>query len=375
MNLNAIKPVGPHIEGVIRFASEGRGEDLVQHDYFEVLARVHDGTKPEGTPKLAPHPIGDELRTLQANAAEGRIRVIPIRLMFNDPGLSLSARYEAYDADLNRLACAGDGTKGCRANFAAGTSQDVACVGPDACEYANAAGVHCALHVKLKAQIEGQADAFSVFELQSGGINTYRTISAKLSMMHAAFGKRLRHVPLEIGVYAKSGAASDYRPFYVADVKLRQGTDVKTAIQAALAGERDDKGEGLALEEMEAAVAQMAAGASLSLDDAESALISFAPGVVDRSRLKRAAPNAVQAASSVNSIADIVAVARTKQHEQPAAAEVPPEQARTLAASKPITIAHGMSTAPSEKGAACVAAVSGKIAGLHVSRELPPFDF
>lgn len=41
MNLNKIEPSSPHIEGVIRFASEGQGEDLRQLDYFEVLALEH----------------------------------------------------------------------------------------------------------------------------------------------------------------------------------------------------------------------------------------------------------------------------------------------------------------------------------------------
>lgn len=369
MNLNAIKPVGPHIEGVIRFASDGHGEDLVQHDYFEVMGRVHEGIQPEASPKLAPHPIADELRKLPENAAEGRIKVIPIRLMFNDPSLSLSARYEAFDADLNRLACVGDGTKGCRASFASGTSQDVPCVGPDACCYANSPGVRCALHVRLKAQIEGQADAFSVFELQSGGINTYRTLSAKLTMMHAAFGRRLRHVPMEIGVYAKSSAASDYRPFYVADVKLRKGIDVKTAIQSAITGENEDKAAGLAPGDMEAAVAQMAAGASLSLDDAESTLISFAPGIVDRSRLMRAAPNEAQVASSVSSIEDIVATMRQAQR----AADAPSAGAPTLASVKPIRIAQEARTETSANGAR-VPSAGETIPRLPESRELPAFD-
>lgn len=372
MNLNAIKPVGPHIEGVIRFASDGHGQDLVQHDYFEVMGRVHEGIQPEASPKLAPHPISDELRKLPENAAEGRIKVIPIRLMFNDPSLSLSARYEAFDADLNRLACVGDGTKGCRASFASGTSQDVPCVGPDACSYANSSGVRCALHVRLKAQIEGQADAFSVFELQSGGINTYRTLSAKLTMMHAAFGRRLRHVPMEIGVYAKSSAASDYRPFYVADVKLRKGIDVKTAIQSAITGENEDKAAGLAPGDMEAAVAQMAAGASLSLDDAESTLISFAPGIVERSRLMRAAPNEAQVASSASSIEDIVAAARTMKQAQ-RVADAPSALASTLASVKPIRIAQEARTETSANGA-CFPFADETIPRLPVSQELPAFD-
>lgn len=293
MNLSAIQPVGPHIEGIIRFASTGSGAGFTQLNYFEVLTRLHSETTLEGTPKLGVHPICERLRAVEGNE-EGKICVIPIRLIFDTPENNLCARYEAYDQDLNRLACAGDGDKGCRANFATGETGEVDCKGPDACEYANSAGIGCALHVRLKAQIEGQSDDFSVFELQSGGVNSYRTLSAKLAMMHAAFGARLRHVPLEIALYGKSSMASSFEPFYVADVRLRSGVNMREAACAAIEGAEQDANANIDFGAMEKVVTQMRTQKVLTLSDAESAMITQAPAIVDRMRLVRRPPSATE---------------------------------------------------------------------------------
>lgn len=276
MKLNAIEPVGPVVEGVIRFASEGEGDTLRQLDHFDVLALVHEQDEAE-KPKLAKHPIEARLAAAGEADDQPRVRVIPIKLMFNDPDVNLRARYEAYDSDLNRLACVGDGEKGCRANFASGTTSPVECAGPDACSFANSPGMHCSLHVRMKVQVEGQTDPFSCFELQSGGINTYRTLKAKLNMMHAAFGDKMRFVALDLCIYAKSSRMSDYKPFYVADIRLREGADLRAAMSAA-ADAREHAGiSDEVYGVIEATAAEMIGNSPLSLNDSDNDPIVFSP--------------------------------------------------------------------------------------------------
>lgn len=276
MKLNAIEPVGPVVEGVIRFASAGEGDTLKQLDHFDVLALVHEQDE-AAKPKLTKHPIEARLAEKREAGDQPHVRVIPIKLMFNDPDVNLRARYEAYDSDLSRLACVGDGEKGCRANFASGTTSSVECAGPDACSFANTAGMHCSLHVRMKVQVEGQTDPFSCFELQSGGINTYRTLKAKLNMMHAAFGDKMRFVPLDLCVYAKSSRMSDYKPFYVADIRLRDGADLQAATHAATEAKERAGISDAVYGVIEAAVAKMIGNSPLSLDDSESDQVVFSP--------------------------------------------------------------------------------------------------
>lgn len=323
MMINQIKPTGPHIEGVIRFASEGQGDALRQLDHFEVLGRVHTQPQEGSLPALVDHPITGRLLPSQTNDGETRaIRVIPIRLIADKPENSLRARYEAYDAELGRLVCVGNGANGERAELSRGTSSNCSCPGPEACEFANAQGIECSLHVRLRLQIEGQEDPFSVFELQSGGINTYRTLAAKLEMMHKAFGGKLRGLPLELSIYAKSSVASSYQAFYVADLKLRSNMKPAEALKTMTAAREAEETAGLDFTAVEGAIAAMEANSALSLLDAESSIVTFSPVLVDRSNLRRAKGVVIEAQKQVvaHDIAQLVSQALQVRNE--AASEV-----------------------------------------------------
>lgn len=325
MNLNQIKPVGPHIEGVIRFASEGDGIDFQQLDYFEVLSRVHNQASPGKMPSLRAHPITDVLLDKQEDK-EGKIRVIPIRLIADKPENSLRARYEAYDTDLCRLVCVGDGEKHERANLAQGVTASGNCAGPESCEYANSAGVQCSLHVRMRVQIEGQADCLSVFELQSSGINTYRTLAAKLEMMSGLFNGELRGLPLELAAYDKSSSASGYQVFHVADLRLRGAMTAANALKAARATRKEELEQGLNHQAMEAALERMSVNGPLTLNDADSSIVTYSTGVVDREKMRRSV-SAVTASASDElgslAIAEVINIARRKA--APVEAPIQPE--------------------------------------------------
>jgi hypothetical protein len=304
MNLNEIKPIGPHIEGFIRFAHEGEGDTMRQLDHFEVLSRVHE-VGAALSPKFKAHPLSEGLVALDLNKPASVIKVIPIRLLFDKPENNLSARYEAYDNDLGRKTCSGDGKDATRKDLKTGKASSCECAGPDACDYANSGEVHCHLNVRLKVQIDNQQDPFAVFELQSGSINTYRTLSAKLQMMHATFEKKLRHIPLNLTVWEKSSKLSNYEPFYCADLKLPADLTVEAAMTGAKNGAEQDLQSGLAIGDMEKAVEQMIENGDVFVED-DSPIITFTPPTSSR-RATRPAPMAAG-----RSISDIIASATGK---------------------------------------------------------------
>ena len=320
MKLSQIKSTGPHVEGIIRFASEGQGEEMRQLDYFDVCARVHQAPQEGSLPTLMAHPITEKLLSKVEEDEQKKIRVIPIRLIADKPANSLKARYEAYDTETGRLLCVGDGENGERAVLSKGTSVSCQCKGPEACEYANDQGVQCALRVRMRVQIEGQDDPFSVFELHSGGINTYRTLSAKLEMMYEAFGGKLRGLPLELGVYAKSSTASAYQPFYVADLRVRSEMKPAEAFAAMKSQREAESQAGLSLDRVEAAIEAMDENSALRLGDCEPAVITYSPVIVDRSKLRREgdAPYLADGPAAAHDIAQLVSQAVQKAKAEPA---------------------------------------------------------
>jgi hypothetical protein len=52
------------------------------------------------------HPFDEELRKATGN---GKLRAIPIRLLFNDPDLNLRAEYSLFDRQNGRPLCVGNG--------------------------------------------------------------------------------------------------------------------------------------------------------------------------------------------------------------------------------------------------------------------------
>jgi hypothetical protein len=52
------------------------------------------------------HPLDEQLR---AKAQNGKLRTIPVRMIFNDPELNLRAEYSLFDRQTGRLICSGNG--------------------------------------------------------------------------------------------------------------------------------------------------------------------------------------------------------------------------------------------------------------------------
>jgi hypothetical protein len=94
--------VTPPILGRISIGKvvEKNGKRLPEKDdSFTITSQV------QGRDGWVPHPFDEGLRVAQG----GKIRSIPIRLLFNDPDLNFRAEYSLFDRDTGRPMCVGNG--------------------------------------------------------------------------------------------------------------------------------------------------------------------------------------------------------------------------------------------------------------------------
>src|SRR6478735_6915726 len=75
------------------------------------------------------HPLDEALR----QAAGGKLRSIPVRLMFNDASLNLRADYSLFDRATGRPVCVGNGET-CRRTTQEGVGT-LSCPGPNGCVF------------------------------------------------------------------------------------------------------------------------------------------------------------------------------------------------------------------------------------------------
>ncbi len=80
------------------------------------------------------HPLNETLR----KATSGKLRAIPVRVLFNDPDLNLRSEYSLFDRDTGRPVCVGNGEQ-CRRITDAGT-ETLPCPSPDACTFGRQGG-------------------------------------------------------------------------------------------------------------------------------------------------------------------------------------------------------------------------------------------
>jgi hypothetical protein len=181
------------------------------------------------------HPLDEQMREGQG----GKLRRIPIRLLFNDPDLNLRAEYSLFDRNTARPLCVGDGEQ-CRRRTREGM-QTLPCPGPDSCELAQ--GGRCKPYARLNVVI-GDEDPLGTFIFRTTGFNSIRTLAARLQYFKAVSGNRLACMPLELRLRGKSTRQSHGTPIYYVDITLRDGMDLEEALAKAhdMALDRDEVG-------------------------------------------------------------------------------------------------------------------------------------
>lgn len=173
------------------------------------------------------HPYDEALR----KAANGKIRSIPVTVMFSDPDLNLRAEYSLFDRTTSRPVCCGNGET-CKRVTAEGI-QSLPCPSPSGCEWGAKAG--CKPYGRLNVQIAEQDDALGSFIFRTTGFNSIRTIAARLSYFQAVSGDLLACLPLSMKLRAKSTTQSHRAPVYYVDLTIREGTTLEEAISEACA--------------------------------------------------------------------------------------------------------------------------------------------
>ena len=170
------------------------------------------------------HPIDEELRNAAGN---GKLRAIPIRLLFNDPDLNLRAEYSLFDRQNGRPLCVGNG-ENCRRATLDGV-QSLPCPAPEGCQLAKAG---CKPYGRLNVKI-GDDDELGTFIFRTTGFNSIRTLAARLSYYQAVSGSLLACMPLELRIRGKSTTQSHRAAIYYVDLTIREGTTLEDAIDQA----------------------------------------------------------------------------------------------------------------------------------------------
>jgi hypothetical protein len=173
------------------------------------------------------HPLDEELRKTTSN---GKIRSIPVRMLFNDPDLNLRAEYSLFDRQNGRPICVGNGEK-CRRHTSEGL-QHLDCPSPEHCEFAK--GGLCKPYGRLNVKI-GDDDELGTFIFRTTGFNSIRTLAARLSYYQAVSGNLLSCLPLQLRIRGKSTMQSHRTPIYYVDLTVREGLTLEESIVEAKA--------------------------------------------------------------------------------------------------------------------------------------------
>ncbi len=196
------------------------------------------------------HPLDELLR----QQTSGKLREIPIQLIFNEPELNLRAEYSLFDRQTGRPICVGNGET-CQRHTAQGV-EILPCPSPDSCDLAQG---YCKpfgrLNVLVKPQTnendktnsnhtEHDNDPISSFIFRTSGFNSIRTLASRLSYFHALSGNILASLPLALRLRGKSTRQSYGHPIYYVDLTLRNGMTMENTLSEAkrISQERLDTG-------------------------------------------------------------------------------------------------------------------------------------
>jgi hypothetical protein len=170
------------------------------------------------------HPLNESLR----KATTGKLRSIPVRMLFNDPDLNLRAEYSLFDRKTGRPVCVGNGET-CRRVTDGGVTS-MGCPTPDGCAFGESGG--CKPYGRLNVTI-GDEDELGSFILRTTSFNSIRTLSARLQYFSAVSDGLLACLPLELKLRGKSTTQSFRTAIYYVDLAVRTGSSLEEAIVQA----------------------------------------------------------------------------------------------------------------------------------------------
>ena len=201
---------------------EKNGKRLPEKDdQFTITSQVQSK---EGWIK---HPLDDKLRQTKAN---GKLRQIPVRMLFNTPELNLRAEYTLFDRQTGRPICVGNGEL-CQRRTQNGIEQ-LPCPSPELCPIGQ--NGNCKVFGRLYANLD-DVDELGSFIFRTTGYNSIRTLMARLSYFNAVSGGLLSCLPLQLTIRGKSTTQSYRTPIYYVDLTLQDNVSLKDAVENAQA--------------------------------------------------------------------------------------------------------------------------------------------
>ena len=207
------------------------------------------------------HPLDEQLR---ADAPNGKLRSIPVRMIFNAPDLNLRAEYSMFDRQTGRPICTGNGEV-CQRLTDNGIEQ-LPCPSPDLCPLAK--GGHCKPYGRLTVNLD-DSDELGTFMFRTTGYNSIRTLAARLSYYHAASGDLLSCLPLQLTLRGKSTTQSYRAPVYYVDLTLRDNMSLNDAIGMAKQIDQQSKAAGFYQEALDYVARQGFANAQFEVNSDE----------------------------------------------------------------------------------------------------------
>lgn len=241
--------------------TERNGKRLPEKDdFFSITTQV------QSRDSWLLHPLHNQLLDSSAN---GKLRSIPVRLLFNDPALNLRAAYSAFDRTTGRPVCAGDGQTARRSSDEG--VQSLPCPSPQGCGFGQVWG--CKLFGRLNVQIEGQDDPLGSFIFRSTGYNSVRTLAARLSYFNAVSAGLSRYLPLALRLRGKSTTLSHRTPVYYVDLTLREGKSLTDAVNQAREQASADSAAGIDIGRLEQSAHQALANGSFEENEEDAGAI------------------------------------------------------------------------------------------------------
>lgn len=219
---------------------EKNGKRVPQKDdQFTITSQI------QGKDGWVNHPLDEKLRQHSTN---GKLRQIPVRMLFNTPELNLRAEYTLFDRQTGRPMCVGNGEM-CQRRTNNGI-ESLACPSPENCPLGQ--NGNCKLFGRLYVNLD-DSDELGAFVFRTTGYNSIRTLMARLSYFNAVSGGLLSCLPLQLIIRGKSTAQSYRTPIYYVDLTLQEGISLKEAVENAQAIFKEQQNSGFdqqALEEI-----------------------------------------------------------------------------------------------------------------------------
>jgi len=225
------------------------------------------------------HPIDEELRK---DAPNGKLRTIPVSMLFNEAELNLRAEYTMFDRKSGRPMCVGNGDT-CKRLTQTGV-QSLPCPSPTLCEFGK--GGLCKPYGRLNVKI-GDDDDLGTFIFRTTGYNSIRTLAARLSYYQAVSGGLLAYMPLELKLRGKSTTQSRRTPIYYVDLVIKEGVPLQEAVAQAREKAKQMKEEGVDQAALDTAAAKGFGNALFEYDEDEMSQVveEFYPATVGEGSL------------------------------------------------------------------------------------------